>query len=237
LWAQGIGNFVCGIFGALPMTGVIVRSSVNVAAGAKTRMSTIVHGIWLLAFVLILPDVLRKIPTSALAAILVHTGYKLMDPANVRKLAQYGRFPVVIYAVTVIGIVATDLLTGVLAGVALTVARLVYQVSHLRIRTEKFDGNRVEMYLDGAATFIGLPKLAEALESMPAATKLHVHVERLTHIDHACMDLLQNWAEQGATNGSTLKVEWDELIRRHDRTMSSSLKESPDPEPVAASRD
>ena len=99
------------------MTGVIVRSSANVQAGAQTRVSTILHGIWLLAFTAVLAFVLRMIPTASLGAILVYTGYKLVDPKNIRHLAKYGRFPVVIYAATLIGIVATDLLTGVAIGI------------------------------------------------------------------------------------------------------------------------
>ena len=79
LFAQGVGNMLCGFIGSLPMTGVIVRSSANVEAGAKTRASTIFHGVWLLVFVSLLPSVLRFIPTASLGAVLVYTGYKLMN--------------------------------------------------------------------------------------------------------------------------------------------------------------
>ncbi|MCU1262109.1 MAG: SulP family inorganic anion transporter, partial [Bryobacterales bacterium] len=121
LSAQGIGNMLCGLIGALPMTGVIVRSSANVQAGAKTRLSTILHGLWILALVLLFPSLLRLIPTASLAAVLVFTGFKLIEMEHLRKLAAYGRMPVAIYFATVIGIVAVDLLTGVLMGLALTV--------------------------------------------------------------------------------------------------------------------
>jgi MFS superfamily sulfate permease-like transporter len=92
LRAQGVGNFSVRICGALPMTGVIVRSSANVQAGAQTRMSTILHGMWLLLFTAALAMVLRAIPTAALGAILVYTGYKLVNIDNVRHLARYGKF-------------------------------------------------------------------------------------------------------------------------------------------------
>src|SRR5581483_3087900 len=90
LRAQGVGNLLSGLIGGLPMTGVIVRSATNVGAGAKTRRSTMMHGLWLLIFVVALPGVLRLVPIASLAAILVYTGYKLVDPKNIRRLVQYG---------------------------------------------------------------------------------------------------------------------------------------------------
>ncbi|HEX4948124.1 MAG TPA: SulP family inorganic anion transporter, partial [Blastocatellia bacterium] len=90
LFAQGVGNSVCGLLGALPMTGVIVRSSANVQAGGKTRLSAILHGIWILGLVVFAPFLLNKIPTTALAAILVYTGFKLLSPKAVRELKPYG---------------------------------------------------------------------------------------------------------------------------------------------------
>ncbi|MFN3326797.1 MAG: SulP family inorganic anion transporter [Bryobacteraceae bacterium] len=218
LAAQGLGNMLCGLVGALPMTGVIVRSSVNVQAGAKTRLSAIFHGIWLLAFVATMPGVLRMIPTAALAAILVHTGYKLVNPQNIRAIAQYGRFPVVIYAATVAGIVIMDLLTGVLIGIALSIVKLVYKISHLSIRLERQPGsNRADLYLEGAATFIRLPKLAAILDQLPEGVELHVHFDNLTYIDHACLDLFANWQKQREGSGGSLVVKWDGLIERYKR--------------------
>ncbi len=110
LFAQGVGNMVCGVLGALPMTGVIVRSSANVQAGGRTRLSAILHGVWLLIFVAGLAFLLRLIPTASLAAILVYTGYKLVNPKSVRELRKYGWGEVGIYAATVGTIVVTDLL-------------------------------------------------------------------------------------------------------------------------------
>jgi MFS superfamily sulfate permease-like transporter len=216
LRAQGVGNFICGLLGALPMTGVIVRSSANVQAGARTRMSTILHGTWLLAFTVVLGSVLRMIPTSCLGAILVYTGYKLVDVKNIRHLAQYGRIPVLIYAVTLIGIVTTDLLTGVIAGVVLSVAKLIYKVSHLDVRVLK-NGFRTDIYLQGAATFLNVPKLASLLESLPAGTEVHIHVEELAYIDHSCLDLLAGWKQKHESSGSQLYLEWDSLLQRYAR--------------------
>jgi len=93
LTAQGVGNLLCGLVGSLPMTGVIVRSSANVQAGAETRKSAILHGLWMLLAVLVFASVLRMIPTASLAAVLVFVGIKLVKPAEVKKLARFGRVP------------------------------------------------------------------------------------------------------------------------------------------------
>jgi MFS superfamily sulfate permease-like transporter len=212
LAAQGIGNMICGVFGALPMTGVIVRSSANVEAGGRTRLSTILHGLWLLVFVSLLAFILRMIPTAALAAMLVYTGYKLVNFKVIRELQQYGWTEVAIYASTVIMIVCTDLLTGVLTGVALSAVKLLHKFSRLKVHLEvQPDGREAILRLVGAATFIRLPRLATVLERVPPETELRVDFERLTYIDHACLDLLKNWSKQHERTGGTLVIDWESL--------------------------
>ncbi|MFV1965810.1 MAG: SulP family inorganic anion transporter [Pirellulaceae bacterium] len=212
LSAQGIGNMICGLFGALPMTGVIVRSSANIAAGGKTRLSAILHGVWLLVFVSLLAFLLRMIPTAALAAMLVYIGYKLINFQSIRDLRKYGWGEVVIYAATVGTIVCTDLLTGVLTGIGLSAAKLLYTFSHLNAKLEVDQANRKAILsLDGTATFIRLPVLAEELERVPEDVELHVDFEHLSYIDHACLDLLMNWAKQHESTGGTLVIDWESL--------------------------
>lgn len=215
LAAQGIGNMICGVLGALPMTGVIVRSSVNVEAGAKTRLSTILHGVWLLAMVIAAPTLLKMIPTSSLAAILVVTGYKLIEVEHIRKLSHYGRLPMAIFFATLIGIVTTELLTGVLIGIALTTMKLIYKVSRMNILVDRDEeGKRIDIYLEGVATFIQLPKLASVLEQVPPKSEVHVHLDKLAYIDHSCVDLLSTWAEQQQEMGTTLVMKWEGLQDR-----------------------
>ncbi len=216
LRAQGIGNLICGAVGALPMTGVIVRSSANVDAGATTRLSAILHGVWLLATVAALPWLLSNIPMSVLAAILVYTGYKLVNLARIRKIAQFGRMELAIYFATLGGIVAVDLLTGVVIGLVLATIKIVYTFSFLGVdHVRDADANRTDLTLCGAATFLSIPKLSEALEAIPAGDEVHVHVEKLGHIDHASLDLLAAWEKQHESTGGTLVMEWDELIHRY----------------------
>ncbi len=216
LRAQGIGNLLCGAVGALPMTGVIVRSSANVQAGATSRFSAIMHGVWLLATVAALPWLLANIPTAALAAILVYTGYKLVNVAQIRKIASFGRAELLIYFATLACIVGFDLLTGVLVGFALATAKLVWTFTHVQVDTFE-EGNRVDMVLHGSATFFSIPKLAGELETVKTGQEVHIHFEYLDHIDHACLDMLGNWEKQHEATGGKLVMEWKELQKRYRR--------------------
>ncbi len=219
LASQGIGNIICGVLGGLPMTGVIVRSSANVQAGARSRASAILHGVWMLAFVAALPWVLELIPIAALAGVLVYTGYKLVNIKAIRKLGEFGWMEVVIYAATLSVIVAKDLLTGVLVGIGLSIAKLLYTFSQLRIHTDfNLARNRGTLHLSGAATFVRLPKLAAALESVTPGAQLHVSVDDLTYIDHACLNLLANWEKQHTATGGELHLDWDQLHARFRST-------------------
>lgn len=212
LFAQGVGNTVCGVLGALPMTGVIVRSAANVQAGGKSRVSAILHGIWLLIFVGMLGFLLRSIPVASLAAILVYTGYKLVNIKQVKQLRKYGWSEVLIYLATVIGIVATDLLVGVAIGIALSAIKLLYTFSHLGVSVEDDpQSNRTVLSLEGAATFLRLPYLAAQLDQVPANAELHVDFQHLDYIDHACLNLLMNWANQHESSGGSLVIDWDSL--------------------------
>jgi MFS superfamily sulfate permease-like transporter len=224
LFAQGIGNTVCGLVGALPMTGVIVRSSANIQAGGQTRLSAILHGLWLLVFVVALGFLLRLIPTSSLAAMLVYTGYKLVNVKAMAQLLKFGWGEVVIYAVTVIMIVFTDLLTGVIAGILLSALKLLYTFSHLQIQLKLPEqGNEMAVLkLHGSATFLRLPKLAAVLEQVPEGTDLQVDFRHLDYIDHACLDLLMNWAKQHESTNGALEIDWESL---HARVKPDKLPE------------
>ena len=226
LFGQGVGNSLAGLLGGLPMTGVIVRSTANVQAGAKTRLSTIMHGAWLLLLVAFLPQVLRLVPVSSLAAVLVFTGYKLVNPAVVKQLRKYGKSEVVIYLVTVAAIVSTDLLKGVLIGLGLAVAKMLWVMSKLEITIEDDAANkRTQLHLKGSATFLRLPDIAEALESVPSDRELHVRLEQLEHLDHATLELLKTWEEQCKSKGGDLIIDWSVIdqtyhLGRRPRTAS-----------------
>jgi MFS superfamily sulfate permease-like transporter len=215
LAAQGLGNLLCGSFGGLPMTGVIVRSAANLEAGGRTRLSAVLHGFWLLALTACVPFLLEWIPTASLAAVLVITGYKLVDVYAVRALWKAGRGEVAIYAVTLGLIVATNLLEGVLVGIALSALKLLLTFARLRVRLEDDPQlGRSVLHLRGTATFLRLPKLAATLEKVRPSTELHVRLDRLDYIDHACLDLLMGWEKQHQATGGSLVIDWETLTAR-----------------------
>lgn len=196
------------------MTGVIVRSAANVQAGGKTRLSAILHGVWLLLFSVALVPVLRMIPTAALAGILVYTGIRLIDFKGMIHLWKENRIEAGIFFITMAVIVAEDLLTGVVTGIVLSAVKLLARFSQLDVHVKKdgpADKCRTTIRLVGAATFIRLPKLASCLEKVDPGADLHVDVHEMDYIDRACMELLQNWARQHATTGGQLTIDWDSL--------------------------
>ena len=225
LAAQGVGNILCGLLSALPMTGVIVRSSANVLAGARTRLSAILHGVWLLIFSVGFASLLRMIPTSSLAAILVYTGFKLVNPKTIQNLRKYGWGEVAIYFITVIVIVVEDLLMGVVVGIVLSALKLLLTFSHLETKLVLGSATgRTLLELKGAATFLRLPQLAAELEKVPTGAELHVDLDGLQYIDHACLDLIMNWGKQHEATGGQLFIDWETLhgCFRHESNGASA---------------
>ncbi|WP_126172614.1 SulP family inorganic anion transporter [Altericroceibacterium xinjiangense] len=208
LRAQGIGNFLCGLAGALPMTGVIVRSSANVQAGAKTRLSTIIHGIWILGFVSLLPWLLREIPMAALAGVLVVTGWRLVSLKHVQHLyASYGVLPAVIWTATFVLVVAVDLLTGVLVGLALTVIELIPHMRSLRLKFDENDeGEARDVWLEGSATFVSLTGLTKKLEMIPLSRPVRLHLEKVQGFDHTSAEQLREWIARRRKLGEGVEV-------------------------------
>ena len=152
---------------------------------------------------------------ACLAAILVYTGCKLVNIKAMRALGKYGKGEVAVYIVTLAGIVLIDLLTGIMLGLGLAVVKLVYRFTHLTIRVEQdTERNRTNMFLEGAATFLRLPKLAQALQAIPPNAELHVRFEDLGHIDHACLDLLMKWEKQHEATGGSLVIDWESLTAK-----------------------
>jgi MFS superfamily sulfate permease-like transporter len=215
LTAQGVGNMLCGFLGALPMTGVIVRSAANVQAGSATRVATILHGGWLLVLAMLLPWLLRMTPVSCLAGILVYTGMKMVNLGQVRDLAVYGKGTAAIYLATTIAIVATDLLAGVIIGFGLSLFRLALRSSKLKIGLhDQETPGEISLHLDGTATFLKVPSMARTLASVPDNTRLTLVLDRLWHVDQACMDVLREWAQNASARGCELVVDWKALDAR-----------------------
>jgi MFS superfamily sulfate permease-like transporter len=210
--AQGIGNLLCGFLGALPMTGVIVRSKANLQSGARTRVSAVFHGVWLVLFVGLFPEILELVPIASLAALLVYTGYTLINVQAIRTLSKFGRGEVVVYAVTVVAIVPTNLLIGVLAGLGVALAKLLYSTNTLQVSVDGGTDNQpISIKFSGTATFVNLPKFANALDDVPLKKDVHLNFDDLRYIDHACLNLLSSWKKFHETQGGTVSVDWESL--------------------------
>ncbi|MDH6218660.1 SulP family inorganic anion transporter [Streptomyces pseudovenezuelae] len=202
LVAQGAGNAICGALGALPMTAVIVRSAANVQAGARTKASRVLHGVWLLLFAALLPGVLGYIPIPALAGILVYSGAKLIPVREIVSLWREHRGEALILVVTAVSIVAVSMFEGVLIGLALAVAKTAWEASHLKLEVVDKGAGPVQAYLSGNATFLRLPKILDNLEALPQDRPVELDLSGLHHLDHACRTALENWAERHSAAGT-----------------------------------
>ncbi len=220
LIAQGVGNTLCGALGALPMTGVIVRSAANVEAGAKTRRSAILHGAWLLVLVVAAPRLLALMPVSALAAVLVFTGAKLMDQkiGGVRALPALlkdGRMELITYLATIVGIVSLDLLRGVLLGLALAIGKILHRLARPRVRLEGVGDQKV-LRMVGELTFVQLPRLGAMLGDIPPGSSVRVDAEHVDYIDHACLEELSAWERLHTARGGSAAIDWQHLKQVRD---------------------
>src|SRR6201999_3217140 len=165
LIGQGTANMVSGAIGGLPVTGVIVRSSTNVNAGAKSRASSIMHGVWILLFTIPFAGLVDEIPTAALAGLLIVIGIQLLKPAHIETAMKHGDLAV--YVVTAVCVVFLNLLHGVLIGLALAIVLTGWRVIRARVDAQPL-GDEWRVTVEGAAcTFLALPRLTRVLSSIP----------------------------------------------------------------------
>lgn len=210
LLGQGAANTLSGLLGGLPVTGVIVRSSTNVKAGARTRASTVLHGVWIAVFALLLVSVIETIPLAALAGLLVVVGVQLVKPADVRAARQHGELA--LYVVTAVGVMALNLLEGVGLGLALAALMVLRRAVRARVHhhtgPEDVDGRgdgEHRVTVEGAASFLCVPTLSRVLAGIPAGAD--TRVELATHyLDHAASDHLNAWAVRQRASGARVVV-------------------------------
>ncbi|MEV0028057.1 bifunctional SulP family inorganic anion transporter/carbonic anhydrase [Nocardia sp. NPDC050793] len=203
LVAQGAANMTSGILGGLPVTGVIVRSSTNVAAGARTRASAILHGVWILVFSIALVGVVQQVPKSALAGLLIVVGVQLVKLAHVRLAHRTGDLAV--YAVTMVSVVFLNLLEGVLIGLALAFTMLMWRVVQVSVQAAPVTGtDRWIVSVDGTCTFLALPKLTKKLAKVPTGADVLVELT-VDFLDHAAYEAVHDWARQHESGGGNVQ--------------------------------
>lgn len=206
LLAQGLGNLLSGMIGGLPITSVVVRTSANVYAGARTWMSSFVHGAFLALSVVLVPTLLNMTPLSCLAAILIVIGYKLTKPALYRKMYELGLSQFLPFVVTVLAIVFTDLLTGVLVGLALGLFFVIRQNHHESISVVNQD-NHYLMRFNKDATFVNKSELRTKLRKIPAGSHLIIDGVKAGYIDRDIIEVVDDFKLLAPYKSITLEVD------------------------------
>lgn len=212
LIGQGAANMVSGAIGGLPVTGVIVRSSTNVAAGAKTRASAIMHGVWILVFAVPFAGLAQLIPTAALAGLLIVIGCQLVKRAHIETARRTG--DIAVYAATVAGVVFLNLLEGVLIGLGLAVALTVWRVVKAKMHAEDVGDNRWLVIIEGSVSFLSLPRLTAVLASVPPRTDVTVELS-VDFVDHATHETIDEWKRQHEIGGGTVEIHEHGTVELH----------------------
>ncbi len=209
LVAQGIGNSVSGMLGGLPMTSVIVRSSANVNSGARTKMSAIIHGIWLLLSILFMAKLINAIPLSCLAAILLFTGYKLAQIGLFKKMWKNGKDQFIPFVVTVLAVVFTDLLTGVAIGMLIG----VFYILRTNLRNPYFyklerDGSQkvLKMKLAEEVSFLNKGAISYTLTHIPKGSKVIIDGSNSRFIDRDVLEIIENFHAHAHTKNIDVEL-------------------------------
>ncbi|QNI05920.1 carbonic anhydrase [Mycobacterium kubicae] len=233
---QGSANMLSGFLGGLPVTGVIVRSSANVAAGARTRMSAILHGVWVLLFASLFTNLVEMIPKAALAGLLIVVGVQLIKLAHIRLAWRTGNF--VIYVITIVCVVFLNLLEGVAIGLAIAILFLLIRVVRAPIEARPVGGEAKQwrVDIDGTLSFLLLPRLTNVLSTLPQGSDVTLNINA-DYIDHSVSEAISDWKTgHEATGGTVTIVETSpaNLVSAHSRPPkrhfhSRSLREAPWP--------
>lgn len=206
LKAQGIGNVVSGLLGGLPLTQVIIRSSANVNAGGKTRFASFFHGVLLLVCVAAIPHLLNKIPLACLAAILLVIGYRLARVSLFQQMWKEGFWQFLPFVVTAVGLVLTDLLTGIMLGMAVAVFHILiynYQIDFYR---EEMSPGRVKIRLTEHMTFLNKAALKRILREVPKGSEVTIDMTTTRILDHDVQEIIRDFAVHAEADDIDVKI-------------------------------
>ncbi|PKH68609.1 hypothetical protein CXF59_04355 [Flavobacterium sp. ALD4] len=203
LKAQGFGNLLSSLIGGLPMTSVVVRSSANNNAGAKSKMSAIIHGVLLLISVLAVPVILNKIPLATLATILILVGYKLAKPATFVHFWEKGKYQFIPFIATLVAVVTTDLLKGVLLGILISIIFILkgnLKRAYSFKKEEYVDGDIIHIDLAQEVSFLNKAAIKSTLNDVPENSKVVINAEDTVYIAHDILDLIREFKETRAVD-------------------------------------
>ncbi len=201
LKAQGIGNILSGLVGGLPMTSVIVRTTANINAGAKTKLSAIAHGVFLLMSVVAIPFLLNKIPMACLAAILIMIGFRLASPKVFKHMYHTGKHQFIPFIATVVAVVLTDLLKGVGIGLAVSIIFILrgnMKLAYFFKKKEHHEGETIHIDLAQEVSFLNKAAIKQTLAHLPANSKVIIDAENTVYIDYDVLELIRDFLNFGS---------------------------------------
>jgi MFS superfamily sulfate permease-like transporter len=198
LLAQGVGNALSGLMGGLPMTSVVVRTTANITSGARTKMSAILHGLFLLVCVLAIPGILNKIPLASLAAILLMIGYKLAHPSKIFHFYKQGKYQFFPFVVTLLAVVLTDLLTGVAIGLGLSLMYVLWgnMKNAYSFAGEQYrEGDKVYIELAQEVSFLNKAAIKKTLARLPEGCSVVIDASASQYIAHDILELIRQFRD------------------------------------------
>jgi MFS superfamily sulfate permease-like transporter len=199
LVAQGIGNILCGLLGAIPVTAVVVRGAANVDAGGRTKLSAFTHGLFLLVAVLFVPFLLNKIPYASLAAILMITGYNLTKPKLYRNMWSLGRKQFIPFVITILVILMTDLLVGVSIGLLISIYYIIQNNFKTEYRITNLKKHETEYFtikLNSNVTFLNKVQLRKTLDQIPEYSCLTIDGTESHFVDYDILEIISEYANK-----------------------------------------
>jgi MFS superfamily sulfate permease-like transporter len=225
LKAQGAGNIISGLLGGLPLTQVIVRSSANIQSGAQTKISAIIHGVLLLLSVIAIPALLNLIPLAVLAAVLISVGYKLAKPALFRSMYAQGPYQFIPFIVTIVGILATDLLIGIGLGLAVAMFTILLNNYQNPFFVDRDPTAAVRIVLSEDVSFLNRAAVMRALAEVPAGAKVVIDASRSVSIDHDVFEIIQDFRQRAEAEKISVTIEGLDGLRRDNDAMHRISKE------------
>lgn len=210
LLAQGAGNAISGLIGGLPLTAVIVRTSANASAGAKTKLSAILHGVWLVGCVITIPHILNMIPLSCLAAVLILVGYKLTKPELIKKMYQKGWNQFAPFMITIVAILFTDLLKGIMIGMVVGFIFVIRSSVHKSVVMVN-DGNNFLIRFHKDASFLQKSQLLKMFSQIPSKASVVIDGSESVHIDEDIADLIEDFMKRANANEIAVELKKSSL--------------------------
>ena len=224
LLAQGTGNLIAGFVGGLPLTQVIVRSSTNIQSGGRTRASSFFHGVLMLIFVVLLPELINLIPLASLAAILLVVGYKLASVSVIKQVYNMGRSEFIPFTVTILGIVFTDLLTGISIGLVIAIFHILwnnYKAAYFFDADSYVPGEPIKIQLSESVTFLNKAGISKALTELPDGSDLMIDASKTGSIHPDVIEIISNF--EATAENRNISVKWTGLIQENNKSDQNNL--------------